>query len=317
MRDGATDRQGRLPRTITPAKQSPPAPSQSSQTAPLPPVAGYRSDSEDESDWDFGVGNLVIDLDADIEKTKATSNINNNTINSNNNLPPAPGASPAAPSPSKTDKMSSVEHQATVDNKAGIKMKIKRKNPSAKSSEAKHEIIKNEGKTAVNSPGDNSNCGGSPLDKSKPNSEKDKSKGRSVHGKKVKDRNKAAASSNNTNSSEQQISNGGNTTGFVMSPSCNNSAATSANNSSSSTANVNLSQVGTVSVELDRIATPGTFSAPSNPPTAGPPTALPSQGPTTKKEAVQEDPYEFNVNKVEPERPLGFPVKKIKAEKVS
>lgn len=261
MREGAADRQGRPPRSTTSSAKHSPA-SQS----------GYRSESDDESDWDFGVGNLVIDLEADIEKTKASNN--NNTLSSNNNLP----RNAASASPAKANKMSSVEHQATVDNKAGIKMKIKRKNPSAKSSEAKHEIIKSE--KGANSPGDSS-----PVDRAKNSqtSEKDKSKGRTVHGKKVKDRNKGA------NSNSEQVN--GSNTAFMMSPAPQN------NNTNPATNNVNLAQVGSVSVELDRLATP-------YPPA------------TTPQKKDVEDPYEFNVNKVE-DRPLGFPVKKIKVEKVS
>ncbi|XP_013385174.1 zinc finger protein 608 isoform X2 [Lingula anatina] len=80
----------------------------------------------DEDDWEFGVGNLVIDLDADTNENKNTSSIR---------------------SPQKSPRMSSIEHQSTIDK--GLKMKIKRKNVGSKLSESKHEIAENPKATAI------------------------------------------------------------------------------------------------------------------------------------------------------------------------
>ncbi len=236
--------------------------------------AAYKADSsdyDDESDWDFGVGNLVIDLDADIEKSQ---NINNNNT-------------PAKVS-SKSTKMSSLEHQPTDYKQASLKMKIKRtKNVGAKSSEAKHEIVKSDGKSGAgnslamsdNSTGGNpTNCASEKGGKHN-NTEKERSsaKGRGVHKNKVKDRNKSGG---------DQLSNGGPYIGAVPT----NPTVVSTLSSSDITCTV----TGNVSVDLgDRLSTSY----------------------NVKKDALPtHDPYEFNA-KVE-DRPLGFPHKKIKVEKV-
>ncbi|XKL63721.1 hypothetical protein PGB90_006085 [Kerria lacca] len=115
----------------------------------------------DESEWDIGIGNLIIDLDADIEKTNEKSNVGNLISSSSNSMAAASAtnaASSGSSSSSKSSKSSNsssgsgttnsgsssqsstVEHSSTVDNK-GLKMKIKRTKSGSKSSE-KHEIVK-------------------------------------------------------------------------------------------------------------------------------------------------------------------------------
>jgi len=82
----------------------------------------------DDNEWDYGIGDLIIDLDADIEKSKGKTG--------------EVGAALATQMAQPTARTKlAVEHSATVQDK-GLKMKIKRTKPGTKTSEAKHEIVK-------------------------------------------------------------------------------------------------------------------------------------------------------------------------------
>ncbi|CAH1797104.1 unnamed protein product [Owenia fusiformis] len=93
---------------------------------------------EDETDWDFGVGDLIIDLDADLEKT--------------------------SPQKTPSPKMSgnNMEHHATVDGSKGLKMKIKRKNMNQKTPDPKHELVKPEHKFGLSGTESSNTMGNSP-----------------------------------------------------------------------------------------------------------------------------------------------------------
>lgn len=100
---------------------------------PLPaagPAATNTNFEYEDSEWDVGIGNLIIDLDADIEK--------------NGKNHPAAGMPSSTPVPStnKSHKMA-----VTTPEPAGLKMKIKRTKPGpgTRSSETKHEIVKTDG----------------------------------------------------------------------------------------------------------------------------------------------------------------------------
>ena len=232
-----------------------------------------HDDTDSDGDWDVGVGNLVIDLDADLERHQKATSV----------------SGPVSPNITSS-KMSSVEHHAVVDN--GLKMKIKRKNIGSKTSDVKHEIVKNpDGKAASgnNSTVDNTGTSmpgsvpNSPMDKQKHGAPSDKekaTKGRAAH---KKDKTRAKGM--------EPISNG---SPFLSSPGSISSSGPSGS-STNSTSIPNTALVHRVSVELDRIST------------------LPFN---IKKETPAEDPYEFNAKVEDGGRPLSFP-KKVKVEKVS
>lgn len=200
-------------------------------------------------------------------------------------------ATEGVPSSVTSGKMSSVEHHAVVDK--GLKMKIKRKNVGSKSSDIKHEIVKAaEGKVSgvggsnregvENTSGNNlsGSVPNSPMDKQKHGSNidsKEKStKGRGTH-KKEKGRAKGA----------EPVANG--------SPFHGASGSTSGNSSSSGSAATNTA-IPTHKITVDLYPIPTPFNI--------------------KKETPADDPYEFNAKVEDGGRPIGFPVKKIKVEKV-
>lgn len=156
------------------------APAQSSTTTTAP-TTNFEYDNETE--WDVGIGDLIIDLDADIEKT---------TTGSSTSLPPPPpspsSTSSVVPPPHSsissaslsnnaggghiraaatsstalTGKISlplsmAVEHSATVDK--GLKMKIKR--TQKPSGNKQHEIVKQSASSAATSSAGNASaaCG--------------------------------------------------------------------------------------------------------------------------------------------------------------
>lgn len=125
----------------------------------------------DDSEWDVGIGNLIIDLDADIEKNNEANRNNNNSDSSNSlsnpqmhipltssssssgsNTSGNTGTNSSSGSGNKTssttaagsgtNSSNAMEHSSVVDK--GLKMKIKRTKTGTKSADAKHEIVKND-----------------------------------------------------------------------------------------------------------------------------------------------------------------------------
>lgn len=98
------------------------APMRNPQGLPYQPTpSAINFDTDDNSEWDIGVGDLIIDLDADIEK-EADNMASTTPVDT-------------------TQTTQEQDHRATLDNK-GLKMKIKRTKPGTKTCEAKHEIVK-------------------------------------------------------------------------------------------------------------------------------------------------------------------------------
>ena len=104
-------------------------------------------DDEDSDDWDFGIRNLVIDLDADLD-VRGSSVCADSVDNTS-----AATAESRGNKVDDSNKMSGVEHRSTVDK--GLKMKIKRKNLAAggKSCDSKTDTIKDNNKSQQSSSG--------------------------------------------------------------------------------------------------------------------------------------------------------------------
>ena len=99
-------------------------------------------DDEDDSDeWDFGIRNLVIDLDADLD-VRGSSVCADSVDNTS-----AATAENRGNKADDSNKMSGVEHHSSVDR--GLKMKIKRKNVASggKSCDSKPDTIKDNNKS--------------------------------------------------------------------------------------------------------------------------------------------------------------------------
>ena len=92
---------------------------------------------EDGDDWDFGIRNLVIDLDADLDARNRSCTVPENRGSAVDTIPSVEGREEKGPG---GNRMSGVEHQSTVDK--GLKMKIKRKNLAGKSSDSKPDTNK-------------------------------------------------------------------------------------------------------------------------------------------------------------------------------
>ena len=113
-------------------------------------------DDEDSDDWDFGIRNLVIDLDADLD-VRGSSVCADSVDNTS-----AATADNRGNKADDSNKMSGVEHHSSVDR--GLKMKIKRKNVASggKSCDSKPDTIKDNIKSQQSSGGSNTwNSGGS------------------------------------------------------------------------------------------------------------------------------------------------------------
>ena len=255
------------------------------------------NDSDSEGDWDVGVGNLVIDLDADLERHQGSP------VHAGS-APPVPlttaAASTSTPPRVLSGKMSSVEHHAVVDK--GLKMKIKRKNVGAKSSDVKHEIVKAAdaklaaagGSTNSNAETTNQNAANMPA--SVPNSPMDKQK----HGANSENKEKATKGrgahkkeKGRANKGAEPVANG---TQFHPPTGSTNTSAGAGAAANSTTIPISLANKFTGNVSVDIYPIPAPFNI--------------------KKETPAEDPYEFNAKVEDGGRPLSFPVKKIKVEKV-
>ena len=107
-------------------------------------------DDEDSDDWDFGIRNLVIDLDADLD-VRSSACATSDSVDSST----VATAESRGNKADDSNKMSGVEHHSTVDK--GLKMKIKRKNLAAggKSCDSKADTIKDNNKTQQSSGGSN------------------------------------------------------------------------------------------------------------------------------------------------------------------
>ena len=106
----------------------------SSEPGPAPAAGGAAAKQQhstnfeyDDSEWDVGIGDLIIDLDADIEK-------NNDAARS---------------SASAADPRMGVRQQHSSSMEKGLKMKIKRTSKPGRSSEAKHEIVQVDNKAGA------------------------------------------------------------------------------------------------------------------------------------------------------------------------
>lgn len=182
----------------------------SPRSAPPPPAHPSRrphaSESTnfeyEDSEWDVGIGNLIIDLDADIEKS--ASPVKASPMPSGTSPPSPPtSSSPAnvassAPAP-KHGPVVRVPQGAPAET-SGLKMKIKRTKPSpgTRSTEPKHEIVKAvdgvPGPVAVPAPApalaalpvlgnNNNNNGASPAGKRAPPASQKRDKAKEVGGK--------------------------------------------------------------------------------------------------------------------------------------
>ncbi|XP_008483788.1 zinc finger protein 609, partial [Diaphorina citri] len=140
-------------------EEKPPAANFATTTSSTTAATNFEYDNETE--WDVGIGDLIIDLDADIEKTTTTPAPSSSTI-----LPPPSISSPLKPlssslplgkqlshhphlgtSAGPASPIMAVEHSATVDK--GLKMKIKR--TQKPSGNKQHEIVKSGGSGASGS----------------------------------------------------------------------------------------------------------------------------------------------------------------------
>ncbi|KAI5707937.1 hypothetical protein M8J77_013002 [Diaphorina citri] len=140
-------------------EEKPPAANFATTTSSTTAATNFEYDNETE--WDVGIGDLIIDLDADIEKTTTTPAPSSSTI-----LPPPSISSPLKPlssslplgkqlshhphlgtSAGPASTIMAVEHSATVDK--GLKMKIKR--TQKPSGNKQHEIVKSGGSGASGS----------------------------------------------------------------------------------------------------------------------------------------------------------------------
>ena len=106
-------------------------------------------DDEDSDDWDFGIRNLVIDLDADLD-VRGSSVCADSVDNTS-----AATADNRGNKADDSNKISEVQHHSTVDK--GLKMKIKRKNVAGggKSCDSKADTIKDNNKSQQSSGGSN------------------------------------------------------------------------------------------------------------------------------------------------------------------
>ncbi|KAG5675628.1 hypothetical protein PVAND_005516 [Polypedilum vanderplanki] len=106
-----------------------------------------------DNEWDIAIGDLIIDLDADIEKSSKTLQSPDKSVLKKDLKEKSKMSSVNNSNSSKNLSKLSMDHQATLDK--GLKMKIKR-TKTGKTSESKHEIVKNESNGSVNI--DDQNC---------------------------------------------------------------------------------------------------------------------------------------------------------------
>lgn len=125
---------------------APDGPNTASQVSNNNDIKSENNFDDDNNEWEFAVNDLIIDLDADIERNNEEKLCGQQETSQQRVKPVGTPVyaqcnseeSELLNQQAKTS-MSSVEHSATVDK--GLKMKIKRKTVSAKSSEPKHEIV--------------------------------------------------------------------------------------------------------------------------------------------------------------------------------
>ena len=323
---------------------------------------------DDYDDWEFGTGTLVIDLDADIERDRKRSKTPSpqKQVQIPTGTPPtATVTTSAAVTPVK---MSSVEHQATVDK--GLKMKIKRKNVGARSMDTKHEIVKNDGKgsnvagdtsnshqghnthgsSSNNSVGNsnNSNAGNSnnsgnmsaSVDNNSKHGgvnaennskqEKPATKGRAAH-KRERAKDKNARATNSVAGMSTSTATSSTSTSALSSPSAagvevgvggaacfltpaSMCSSTPVHASAAHNTSANEAFMGGSHVTMDSERTLNSFHGAGSGSTNNASSNPMSVSSSVKKEVV--DPYEFNAKVEDRTDHIGFPVKKIKIEKV-
>lgn len=193
----------------------------------------------------------------------------------------------------KGGKMSTVEHQATVDK--GLKMKIKRKSVGAKTADSKHEIVKSEGsKCSGAGEGRSVTSGAVNAASSNPsvNMPGDKAGKHGVHGEKEKS--PKLKNAHKKEKAKDKVKSTSDSTTTAVSPPVSLNGV------------VNTCVSGNTNVLMN-----GGHDMAGGPVLAAEP--KPGEVPCTTKQEPALDPYEFNA-KVEDG--IGVPMKKMKVEKV-